>query len=81
MPDRSDVRRTAPFAVDRARSGFFRPFIDPITAYLREAAPSNGNEALRDLLESPRAGAITTPQPAFRRIRTNPKPHSVIGRL
>ena len=28
---------TAPFAVDRARSGFFRPFIDPITAYLREA--------------------------------------------
>ena len=52
--------RSTPFAVDRARSGFFRPFIDPITAYLREAATSNGNEALRNLLESPRAGAISS---------------------
>jgi hypothetical protein len=51
---------TAPFAVDRARSGFFRPFIDPITAYLRAAATSNGNEALRNLLESPRASAISS---------------------
>ncbi len=51
---------TAPFAVDRARSGFFRPFIDPIAAYLREATAPNGNEALRNLLESPRAGAISS---------------------
>ena len=51
---------TAPFAVDRARSGFFRPFIDPVAAYLREAAAPNGNEALRNLLESPRAGEISS---------------------
>jgi len=50
---------TAPFAVDRARSGFFRPFIDPITAYLREATASIGNEALRNLLESSRASEIS----------------------
>jgi hypothetical protein len=50
---------TAPFAVDRARSGFFRPFIDPIAAFLREATTPNGNEALRNLLESPRACEIS----------------------
>jgi hypothetical protein len=51
---------TAPFAVDRARSGFFRPFIDPIAAYLRDATGPNGNEALRNLLESPRASEISS---------------------
>ena len=51
---------TAPFAVNRARSGFFRPFIDPIAAFLREATTPNGNEALRNLLESPRACEIST---------------------
>jgi hypothetical protein len=50
---------TAPFAVNRARSGFFRPFIDPIAAFLREATAPNGNEALRNLLESPRACEIS----------------------
>jgi hypothetical protein len=50
---------TAPFAVNRARSGFFRPFIDPITAFLREATAPNGNEALQNLLESPRACEIS----------------------
>jgi hypothetical protein len=50
---------TAPFAVNRARSGFFRPFIDPIAAYLREATAMTGNEALRNLLESPRAVEIS----------------------
>jgi len=50
---------TAPFAVNRARSGFFRPFIDPIAAYLRKATAPNGNEALRNLLESPRACEIS----------------------
>jgi hypothetical protein len=50
---------TAPFAVNRARSGFFRPFIDPIAAFLREATETNGNAALRNLLESPRACEIS----------------------
>ncbi len=50
---------TAPFAVNRARSGFFRPFIDPIAAFLREATAPNGNAALRNLLESPRACEIS----------------------
>jgi hypothetical protein len=50
---------TAPFAVNRARDGFFRPFIDPIAAFLREATAPNGNQALRTLLESPRACEIS----------------------
>jgi hypothetical protein len=50
---------TAPFAVNRTRSGFFRPFIDPIAVFLREAIAPNGNEALRNLLESPRACEIS----------------------
>ena len=50
---------TAPFAVNRARSGFFRPFIDPIASFLHAATASNGNEALRVLLESPRACEIS----------------------
>jgi hypothetical protein len=50
---------TAPFAVNRERSGFYRPFIDPIAAYLRGASATIGNEALRNLLESPRAGEIS----------------------
>ncbi len=50
---------TAPFAVNRARSGFFRPFIDPIGAFLRETTAPIGNEALRNLLESPRACEIS----------------------
>jgi hypothetical protein len=51
---------TAPFAVDRARSGFFRPFIDPVAAYLRNATAPNGDAALRNLLESPRASEISS---------------------
>ncbi|MFI4891269.1 MAG: PP2C family serine/threonine-protein phosphatase [Steroidobacterales bacterium] len=50
---------TAPFAVNRARSGFFAPFIDPIADFLRKATAPNGNEALRNLLESPRASEIS----------------------
>jgi len=51
---------TAPFAVNRARSGFFRPFIDPVASFLRAATASNGDEALRALLASPRACEIST---------------------
>lgn len=51
---------TAPFAVNRERSGFFRPFIDPIAAFLRDTTMPHGNESLRTLLESPRASEIST---------------------
>lgn len=50
---------TAPFAVNRERSAFFRPFIDPIGAFLRGAALSDGDAALRNLLESRRASEIS----------------------
>ncbi len=50
---------TAPFAVNRERSGFFRPFIDPITAFLRQASVPAGNAALENLLQSPRASEIS----------------------
>jgi len=50
---------TAPFAVNRARSGFFRPFIDPIEIFLRAATAPIGNQALQNLLESPRALEIS----------------------
>jgi Protein phosphatase 2C len=50
---------TAPFAVNRERSGFFRPFIDPIAAFLREATAPNGDAALQNLLQSPRACEIS----------------------
>lgn len=51
---------TAPFAINRARSGFFRPFIDPVADFLRKSTAADGNEALRNLLESPRASEIST---------------------
>ncbi len=50
---------TAPFAINRTRSGFFRPFIDPIETFLRAATVPIGNQALRNLLESPRACEIS----------------------
>jgi hypothetical protein len=50
---------TAPFAVNRERNGFFRPFIDPIAAFLRETAAAVGNDALQNLLESSRACEIS----------------------
>ncbi len=50
---------TAPFAVSRDRSGFFGPFIDPVAAFLRRATPAEGDEALRQLLASPRASEIS----------------------
>jgi hypothetical protein len=49
----------APFAVNRARDGFFAPFIDPVAAFLSRAAPADGDAALRNLLESPRASEIS----------------------
>ena len=50
---------TAPFAVNRTRTGFFAPFIDPVAAFLCRATPLDGDAALRNLLESPRASEIS----------------------
>lgn len=49
----------APFAVNRARDGFFRPFIDPVVRFLRAASESDGNRALLALLEDEKTHAIT----------------------
>jgi hypothetical protein len=49
----------SPFAVNRARTGFYLPFIDPIVAHLRDAPEEVGNAALRNVLESERTFAIT----------------------
>jgi Protein phosphatase 2C len=49
----------SPFAVNRLRTGFYRPFIDPVVAYLRNATEDNGNLALRNLLESEKTSEIT----------------------
>jgi hypothetical protein len=51
---------TSPFAVNRERSGFFPPFIDPVLAFLRQAGEAEGKLALQGVLESERTLAITT---------------------
>jgi hypothetical protein len=50
---------TSPFAIDRARTGFYGPFIDPVLRYLREAGEPDGNRALHEVLASERTFAIT----------------------
>ncbi len=50
---------TAPFAIDRGRTGFYGPFIDPVVRFLADATESDGNRALLDLLASERTHAIT----------------------
>jgi hypothetical protein len=50
---------TAPFAVNRSRTGFYPPFIDPVTAFLRPAAADVGNAALHGVLASEKTFAIT----------------------
>ena len=48
------------FAIDRERTGFYRPFIDPVLAYLRAATESHGSEALHNLLASEKTFEITS---------------------
>jgi hypothetical protein len=49
----------SPFAVDRAKTGFYRPFIDPVVNFLSEASQHSGNQALQSVLENERTLAIT----------------------
>lgn len=48
------------FAIDRNRTGFYRPFIDPVLHYLHSASEAHGNEALLNLLASERTFEITS---------------------
>ncbi|MDE2625280.1 MAG: protein phosphatase 2C domain-containing protein [Betaproteobacteria bacterium] len=48
------------FAIDRGRTGFYRPFIDPVLNYLRAASEPLGNEALHNLLASEKTFEITS---------------------
>ncbi len=49
-----------PFAIDRARTGFYGPFIDPIVAFLGRSDARDGNPALHGVLASERTWSITT---------------------
>jgi len=51
---------TSPFAIDRLKTGFYRPFIDPVVNFLNNATEQNGNRALQNVLESEKTFAITT---------------------
>ena len=55
----------SPFAIDRARTGFYAPFIDPVRAFLARATEHDGNQALRNLLESEKTLAITSDDKAL----------------
>jgi hypothetical protein len=50
---------TSPFAVNRARTGFFGPFIDPVVGFLEQASPQEGALALQGLLDDEKTHAIT----------------------
>ena len=49
----------SPFAVNRAKTGFFPPFIDPVVSFLSNATEHGGSEALQQVLESEKTYAIT----------------------
>jgi len=50
---------TSPFAIDRTRTGFYGPFIDPVVSFLNSATEQNGNRALQGVLASEKTFAIT----------------------
>ena len=49
----------SPFAVNRTKTGFYRPFIDPVVSFLRHASEELGNRALLNVLEDEKTLAIT----------------------
>ncbi len=50
----------SPFAVNRPRTGFYRPFIDPVVNFLRTATEHNGNQALKNVLADEKTLEITS---------------------
>jgi hypothetical protein len=51
---------TSPFAVNRPRTGFYRPFIDPVVKFLSNATEENGSQALKNLLADEKTFEITS---------------------
>lgn len=49
-----------PFVLDRHRSDFFAPFIDPVQRHLRTRSPEEGSAALLGVLQDPRTHDITS---------------------
>lgn len=49
----------SPFAINRLKTGFYRPFIDPVVTFLSKAAEHNGNQALKNVLENEKTLEIT----------------------
>jgi hypothetical protein len=50
---------SSPFVINRLRTGFYRPFIDPVMKFLSDASESAGSQALKNLLESEKTFEIT----------------------
>ncbi len=50
---------TSAFAIDRQKTGFYKPFIDPVASFLQQANATTGNAALQNLLESEKTLQIT----------------------
>ncbi len=51
---------TSAFAIDKLKTGFYKPFIDPVASFLQNASTSHGNAALQNLLESEKTLQITS---------------------
>jgi len=49
----------SPFAINRMRNGFYRPFIDPVVTFLSNATEQNGNQALKNVLADEKTFDIT----------------------
>ncbi len=50
----------SPFAINRPRTGFYGPFIDPVVAFLKNATEYAGSQALKSVLESEKTYEITS---------------------
>ncbi len=51
---------TSPFAINRPKTGFYRPFIDPIVKFLRNATEETGSHALKNVLADEKTFEITS---------------------
>jgi hypothetical protein len=51
---------TSPFAINRPRTGFYRPFIDPVVKFLKNASEENGSLALKNVLADEKTFEITS---------------------
>ncbi len=51
---------TSAFAIDKSKTEFYKPFIDPVATFLKSTSELHGNEALQNLLESEKTLEITS---------------------